>query len=353
VSTTAASVVVVNYNSGADLDACLAAVLAGDGSCLAEILVVDNASSDGSDGSAARWAARDRRVRLLRSSRNRGYAGGVNLALPEVRGRYLAVLNPDVIPEPGWLSTLLAFLDDQPAVAAVNPLLLLRRDPDRINAAGQNVHVSGLGFNRLLGRPRATAGSSPVRVSGFQGGAVLLRADLLRSVGGWSDAGFLYHEDVELSWLLALLGHEIYCVPAAVVHHDYHLSMDPAKFFLLERNRRAMLRTHVGRAARAALAPWLLATEAMTWLYALLRGRAFVAAKARSYAWLRGNRPALAARRAAIGAWRRRSDWEVLRGLAWNYDWRQFAMLGSERGAPRSTRRAAAGHAPRPGEADG
>ena len=81
--------------------------------------MVDNASSDGSDRDrgAARGASTSS-VRLLRSPTNRGYAGAVNLALPEARGDHIAVLNMDVVVGPGWLDPLIALSRGQPGAPA-------------------------------------------------------------------------------------------------------------------------------------------------------------------------------------------------------------------------------------------
>jgi GT2 family glycosyltransferase len=298
-----------------------------------EILVVDNASADGSDSIAARLAEEHEPVRLLRSPTNRGYAGAVNVALPEARGEYLAVLNMDVVVSEGWLDPLVSFLDASPAAGAACPLILLESDPSRINAAGQNVHPTALGFNRWLDRPREEAGAAPFRVSGLHGAAFVIRRELLERLGGWDESGFLYYEDVELSWLLRLAGKEIHCVPASTVIHDYHLTMFPQKLFLLERNRWKLLLSGLRGRTRLALAPLLAVSELMMWGYCLLRGPSFLRAKWRSYAWLRHNAELIRHRRRELAPLRRTSDWGVLRRLHWGYPLDQFVTLGRERGA--------------------
>jgi GT2 family glycosyltransferase len=302
------------------------------GDASAEVLVVDNASSDGSDSIAEAAAERHESVRLLRSPTNRGYAGAVNLALAEARGEYVAVLNMDVVVSPGWLDPLVSFLERTPAAGAVCPLIVLESEPRRINAAGQNVHVTGLGFNRWLGEPRERAGSAPFGVSGLHGAAFLIRRQDLEAIGGWNESGFLYHEDVELSWLLALAGREIHCVPGSTVSHDYHLTMFPHKLFLLERNRWSMLLTDTRPLARLALSPLLALSELMIWGYCLLRGPSFLRAKLDSYRWISGNRERIRERRRFVESVRRRSDWGVVRRMHWGYPLDQFATLGRERG---------------------
>ena len=335
------SVVVVNYNGAGALDRCLEAVVATSGRASIEVLVVDNASADGSDSIAESAAERHDSVRLLRSPTNRGYAGAVNLALAEARGAYVAVLNMDVVVSPDWLDPLVAFCEATPDAGAVCPLIVLDSDPDRINAAGQNVHVTGLGFNRWLGEPRGRAGSAPFRVSGLHGAAFLIRRDVFESIGGWNESGFLYHEDVELSWLLRLAGKEIYCLPASIVSHDYHLTMFPHKLFLLERNRWSMLLANTRLPTRLALSPLLALSELMMWGYCLLRGPSFLRAKRDSYRWISGNRERIRERRRFVESLRRRSDGAVLRELHWGYPIDQFVTLGRERGESERDRIAA------------
>lgn len=335
------SIILVLYNSAEHLEDCLHSLLADALSPPFEIWVVDNASADNGASLAEALTARAPRLHVLRNSTNRGYAGGVNAALPHARSEFVAVLNPDSVVEPGWLTPAVELLRAQPEVGAVNPLILLHADEDRINSVGQNVHVTGLGFNRNLWQPRAVAGSRPKRVSGLHGAAFVIRRALLDEMHGWDESGFLYHEDVALSWLLQVMGHDLACVPASVVWHKYHLTMYPEKLFLLERNRWALLLTHLGGAARALLAPLLLFTEGLMWGYCLLRGPGFLRAKLASYRWIAAQMPRLRERRRFIETLRRRSDWQVLRRLCWNYDWDQFFSLGRERGA--STRQPAGG----------
>jgi GT2 family glycosyltransferase len=294
--------------------------------------VVDNASSDDSAATAERLADQHESVRLIRSPTNRGYAGAVNVALPEAHGEYVAVLNMDVIVTPGWLDPLVSLLGAKPDAGVACPLILLESDPERIMAAGQNLNKTGLGFNRWLGKPREIAGDQPFAVDGLHGAAFVIRKALLEHLGGWDESGFLYFEDVELSWLLRITGNEIWCNPDSRVAHDYHLSMFPHKLFLLERNRRKMLRSDLRATTRLAISPLLAFTELMTWGYCLLRGPKFLRAKWQSYRWVRANRAQVRARREHVDSVRHHTDWQVLRGLRWGYPLDQFLTLGRERG---------------------
>ncbi len=327
------SIVIVNFNGAAGLERCVASVLA-DPLPTREVFLVDNASTDGSLALARALAERHAGVHLVENASNLGYAAAVNGVLDACRGRHVAVLNMDLHAEPGWLGALTAHLDAHPQVGAVNPIVVLE-DGETLNAAGQVIHVSGLGFNRDLGRPRASVATSPFPIAGLQGAAFVVRRELLAEMRGMDPLGFLYHEDVNLSWLLRLMGHELHCVPAAAVRHDYALSMNPEKLCLLERNRLALLCTHMRGATRLRLSPWLVATEFMLWGYALLRGPAYVAAKTRSYGWVLSMRASLRERRRFIETLRRVDDRTAMRPFAFRYVWSQFGALARERGTPR------------------
>jgi GT2 family glycosyltransferase len=314
------------------LEGCLRALLEDSGGTEVETLVVDNASSDDSAAIAEKLASEHDSVRVIRSPTNRGYAGAVNVALPEARGEFLAVLNMDVVVSPGWLDPLVSLLAANPDAGVGCPVILLESDPGKINAAGQNLNKTGLGFNRRLGEPREVAGDEPFQVTGLHGAAFVIRKARLEQLGGWDESGFLYFEDVELSWLLRIAGSEIWCVPASTVVHDYHLTMFPHKLFLLERNRRKMLLSDLRARTRLAISPLLALSELMMWGYCLLRGPKFLRAKWQSYRWSRANRVQIRARREQVDSVRRRSDWQVLRGLRWGYPLDQFLTLGRERG---------------------
>src|SRR5438128_2200640 len=143
------SIVIVSYNSRKDIDDCLRSLYAANDGPI-EVIVVDNASSD---GSAEYIAAHYPQVRLIASAENLGYAQGANLGAQAAQGDYLVIFNMDVVVERGWLNPLRSFLDAHPEAGAVNPCILLYEQPTQINALGQNVHVTGLGFNRKLNFP--------------------------------------------------------------------------------------------------------------------------------------------------------------------------------------------------------
>jgi hypothetical protein len=321
------SIIVVNYNGSEHLISCLESICCDHTGSEREILVVDNASTDNSLEILAEVSERYPCVKIIRSETNRGYSGGINIGSSRAHGKYVAILNMDLIVTNAWLAPLIEFSDENPQVAAVSPLILLDCAERCINAAGQDIHVTGLGFNRALWKLRSDLPDAPMKVSGIHGGAFVIRKSILEQIGGMDAAGFLYHEDVELSWLLQLMGHELYCVPASVVRHHYFLSMNPWKLFLLERNRLVMLLSNLEPFTFVLLAPMLLLTEILVWGYCLLKGNLFLRAKFCSYRGVFQQFKHIIERRKLVRILRKRSDWQVIRQLSLNYAWKQFFSL--------------------------
>lgn len=322
------AVIVVAYNDRRALASC-AAVLVADPTPR-NIIVVDNASDDGTPSILEDLASSDERILVQANHENVGYAAAVSAAARLAGTTYLAILNADTLPSVGWLDPQIAYLQENAEVAATCPTLALK-GTDLLNAAGQDIHVTGLGFNRFLHRRIVEGGTAPLLIPGLQGTAFVIRRSVLEAMGGWYSGGFLYHEDVELSWTIRLMGHEIAYVPTPRVEHDYALTMSPEKLFLLERNRWEMLLANTRPMTRLTLSPLLLWSELMMWSYCLMGGPKMLRSKGRTYASIRHRRAVVHERQARIDTLRRVSDWVVLRSFRWNYNWDQLVFLGRRR----------------------
>jgi GT2 family glycosyltransferase len=187
-------------------------------------LVVDNASVD---GTADILADHPSHPRVLRLPRNLGYAGGLARALPAVRTPFVAWLNDDAVPAPDWLAVLEDTLDTDPGTAAAGTVLT--------TSAGVRLTADGHG---------ADTTSPSEAVFGFCGGAVLLRTDALRAVGGVPAGFFCYYEDTDTAWRLRLTGWRIVVPATARAAHTHGTSSRPGSFRFHrwnERNRLLML----------------------------------------------------------------------------------------------------------------
>jgi N-acetylglucosaminyl-diphospho-decaprenol L-rhamnosyltransferase len=276
------SVVVVNWNGGELLHACLRSLVedAAEGT---ELLLVDNASTDGS-ADAAEEAFPG--VQVLRRAGNGGFAAGANAGIRAARGEFVVLVNNDARVRPGYLAAIVApmLADDGADVAAVTGRVLLaeryrrvaetagaatdlvgvdrarwRRDPGGarlVNSTGNEMTRSGNGRDRDWLAPEEGP-AAPAEVFGFNGGSVALRRRALDEVGLLEERLFMYYEDSELSWRLRRAGWRIRHAPGAVTEHQHAASSGTASEFFQVHNARNRL------VVALAHAPWPVVLRAL------------------------------------------------------------------------------------------
>jgi N-acetylglucosaminyl-diphospho-decaprenol L-rhamnosyltransferase len=213
------SVVVVNWNAGPALDRCLAS-LATDAAAGAEVVVVDNASTDGSTSAAAgprAWA------RVVESGANVGFARGANAGAAAACGDVLVFLNPDAEVEPGALGTLVRSLEAVPRAGIAGGGLADERGRWQPGAARFGV-LPHLLLDTTLGR-LAGRGTRDVRVVDWVYGTFMaVRRDVFAHLGGFDGGYFLYGEDLDLCHRAAAAGWRTLHVPAARARHAHNVS---------------------------------------------------------------------------------------------------------------------------------
>ena len=211
------ALIVVNFNGKASLMKCLESVSR---QTLApcRVIVVDNASSDGSAVSAAQ-AYPDFEFVMLRE--NTGFAAANNLAARMATDcDWLALLNPDAYAAPDWLEMLCCAARDQPEVGSFGSRMLMADDPSRIDGTGDVYHASGLAWRNDHGASAASRANSPVEIFSPCAAAALYRRASFMSVTGFDEDFFCYMEDVDLGFRLRLLGLRCLYVPQAIVRHE-------------------------------------------------------------------------------------------------------------------------------------
>jgi N-acetylglucosaminyl-diphospho-decaprenol L-rhamnosyltransferase len=212
------SVVIVNWNAGPALDACLASVADVDPD--AEVIVVDNASTDASTASAC---ARRRNVRVVESGENVGFARGANLGAAAASGEVLVFLNPDARLAPGALRRLVETLLTTPGAGVAGGGLVDERgrwEP----AHARFDPLAHLVLDTTLGRLGARRRRTPHVVDWVYGTFMAVRRDLFRQLGGFDGRYFVYGEDMDLCHRAARLGARTIHVPAARAVHGRNLS---------------------------------------------------------------------------------------------------------------------------------
>ena len=248
-----ASFVTVSYNSARALERALPPLLDQLGRD-DELIVVDNASSDGTvELVSARWP----QCRLIEAGTNLGFAAGCNLGAGAAQGALIVFINPDAAPADGFLRAL----SQAPADWDAWMPLVTMGDGARVNTSGGVVHFTGIAWAGQVSEPVDVVAAVPHEVGFVSGACFAVRRSAWERVGGFSEPFFMYCEDVDLSLRLRLQGGRLGVLPGARVDHDYEFHKRPAKWRLLERNRIAtVLRTYPGRVL-LAVAPVLVATE--------------------------------------------------------------------------------------------
>jgi GT2 family glycosyltransferase len=336
-SRTTASIVIVSYNSRSHLETCLNSVCCTVGlDC--EVIVVDNASTDGS----ARFVAeRFPLVKLIRNRKNTGFAAANNKAVRAARGRYIVALNPDTEVERGWLDALLKpYRAETPRhispVGMTTPRILLSDRRDRVNTCGNAMHFTGITVCRGLGLPAdAVELAEPCDVPAVSGACFAMTRDLWERLGGLDESFFTYLEDTDLSLRARLAGYRCVYSPGAVVYHSYTGSFSARKLYYLERNRMIMLMKCYRPETLRAMWPALVLAEVIGWGYALKSGGAHVRAKMRAHRWLAQHKSEIKQKYDQTQRYRVKSDADLLRDAGATLDMQQLAgaRLGSLAGA--------------------
>jgi N-acetylglucosaminyl-diphospho-decaprenol L-rhamnosyltransferase len=245
------SVSIVNTNSRELLLACLETLRG----TTAEIVVLDNASEDGS-ADAVRERFPD--VRVLPQEFRAGFGANHNTVIRATEGRYVYVLNEDTTADDWGFARIVEYLDAHPRVAALGPRLTY---PDgRLQDSAWRFPtplVSTLGLLTVgkLG-VKQSRGDAPHAVDWVMGAALVLRRDALDEVGLFDDEFFLYSEEVDLQFRLRQAGWDVHYFPSAtVVHHESQFSADIPERRINEmwRSRHRYWRKHhSGAGARVA-----------------------------------------------------------------------------------------------------
>ena len=211
-----AAVIVVNWNSGNDLEKCLDA-LNKQTHPPKQTIVVDNASSDDSlNGIGKKFP----QVELICLSENTGFSRANNLGVNKVRDcDWVAFLNPDAFVEPDWLENLLAAALENPEFSFFGSHMKKHGILDELDGTGDVYHVSGLAWRRDHGLSASFTKRGTGEVFSACAAAAMMRRDVFLEAGGFDESFNSYFEDVDLGFRIRLLGHRCLYVDSAQVAH--------------------------------------------------------------------------------------------------------------------------------------
>lgn len=308
------AVVVVSYNPGPHLARCVEA-LGAQTRAPHRVIVVDNGSGD---GSLARLGGLAGEREIVALGRNTGFAAASNEGIERAADcDWVALLNPDAFPEPGWLEALVARACERPEVALLASRQLMADDPSRLDGAGDVYAVSGLAWRRFFGRPAAGLALEAGEVFSPCAAAALYRRDALEEAGGFDERFFCYFEDVDLAFRMRLRGHRCLYVPEAVVRHVGSAASGRHSAFSLYHGHRNLVWTWWKNMPAALLAAYLpphLALNVVSLVHFAARGLLRPVLRAKRDA-LRGL-PAVLRQRRRVQASRRASVADLRRVMA-------------------------------------
>jgi GT2 family glycosyltransferase len=217
------SIVIPSYNGKDLLRVCLESVwrCRRPGEASIEVIVADDASTDGTP----EWLSREHpKVRLVRLAHNGGFCAAANAGLAAARGQFIQLLNNDTEVTTGWLEAGLAPFRD-PAVGSVAPLVLVRSDPGRVDSAGDSYAMIGWPTKRGHGQPASAWIDAPaLEVFGASGSSAFYRAEALARVGGFDPDYGSYYEDVDLAFRLRWAGYRCVHAPNCRILHEVSAS---------------------------------------------------------------------------------------------------------------------------------
>ena len=219
-----------------------------------EVIVVDNSTTG---------VARGLPAFVVENGKNVGFGAAINQGSAATPSDYVACLNDDARPEPGWLQALIEAMEAEPRAGAAASRILLEDGEGKLDSAGLSLYPDGTAKQRGHGR-HASVYSAPGEVLLASGCAALYRRSMLEQTGGFDHDYFLYCEDTDLGLRARLKGWICVYVPEAEVEHEYSVSAGRAsrlKAFYVERNRLwTVVKTF-------PLALWPLAPFASLWRY--------------------------------------------------------------------------------------
>jgi GT2 family glycosyltransferase len=226
-------VIIPNLNGGAELLEAVRSLT--EQSMEAHIIVVDNASTD---GSVEALEKKYPTVEVIRNDKNHGYAGGVNPGFRraiELGAEFAAPFNDDAVADKRWLKQLVEYMQAHPKVGAA-AAKVITADKERLDSTGEWYTVWGLAYPRGRREYDLRKYDGDTDIFAASGAASIYRIKALEEVGLLDEDFFAYYEDVDLAFRLQLYGWKVAFVPSAIVYHHIGLTSGRIKGFTTYQN---------------------------------------------------------------------------------------------------------------------
>jgi len=228
---------ILNWNGEALLEECLMS-LRETAYHPFEVVVVDNASTDGSLGVLSRFPE----VKVVVNDKNYGFAEGNNIGMAHCAGKYIVALNNDITVDPAWVSARVALLEENPSLGLVGCRQMSYYQRDVIDGLYHIVN-NNLTFHPYGARQKLLADPAFLQsgyVLSINGGSPMLRKTMIDEIGGFDKRFFAYYDEADLCLKAFVNGWRAWHCSDAVVYHKGSVSFKKTgifTYYLRERNR--------------------------------------------------------------------------------------------------------------------
>lgn len=252
------SIITVNYNGLSDTCALIDSIPFNEDM---EVIVVDNGSTENEAGILQE---RYPNIKAIRSDQNLGFAGGNNLGIKAAKGKYLYLINNDTVFKEFNPQVLIRRLESSPKIGMVCPKIRFAWGNNPIQFAGYTPLSPITIRNRAIGFGEEDNGQydSPHQTPYAHGAAMMLKREVIDTVGIMPECYFLYYEELDWSMMMTRAGYEIWYEPASTIYHKESQSTgqnSPLRIYYITRNRLLLVKRN-----------WTGVTKYLSYIYLIL-----------------------------------------------------------------------------------
>lgn len=226
------SIVIVNYNGMRFIEECLNSVLKTSYSNF-EVVLVDNASTDGSLMCAREKFGSDFHLKIIANRKNYGPSIARNIGFKKTRGEYVVFLDNDTKVSPAWLQEVVDVLEADVTIGASQSKLMLGDGSGRLDSCGHFLSPFGFPFEIGVGEVDSNKFGGICEIFGAKSAAMAVRRSILEEVGLFDSDYFIYGEETDLCWRIWLRGYRVVLTPRSVVQHFLGGTISPSSKHLI------------------------------------------------------------------------------------------------------------------------
>ena len=298
------TVIIVNWNDKDVIVECIQSLLDQDRDEI-DIIISDNGSKDDSVEFIREHFPS---IKIIENGENLGFGSAINRGLDLAKGEYFLFLNSDLKLNSNCVGELAKLLDSDSSIGGAIPKILHIDQQNIINSLGVLINYTGIAYPNLLGE------KDPGYQEPFEsacGGIFMLRREVYKTIGGFDEDLFLYHEDHDLSWRVRLAGWQLKVAPKAIMYHHYKFNKGILKYYSSEKNRLHILLKNMEIKTLALISPALIIVEFSQWFHAAINKWFFL--KMKSYFEILIVLPSILTKRKKLKLLRKVSDKEITR----------------------------------------